>query len=109
MCKYSILASCPSGAVRYCHHCQNYNVYYGNIVVNFSQIGFEEFKENVAACYEHNVDCSCSDNNRGIFFNTRIEGLQFVFSVTEISELLSMLQTASLEAMTLIREDHDIS
>lgn len=73
--------------------------------MNFDDIGFDCFKDNIEHCYKKhikyvfNVD---SGNIRGIFFYTSLEKLQLLFSAFELGELLSLMQNASLEGMDLI-------
>ena len=101
MCKFSILFKNKNGIIRYCHDCNTYNLNYKNIVMNFDEVGFTRFKENVSICYEENLKMSSNPHLRDIFFNTKVEGLLFVFSITEVGELLSMIQAADFEIMGL--------
>jgi len=96
MCTYSILAEQPTGNVRWCHDCAIYTLTFNNLVLSFGERAFYEFKENVAACYAENATAVCQRSCRDIFFNTRLEGLQMVFSTNEMADLLTMLQEAEL-------------
>lgn len=107
MCKYSILAQNSKGVIRYCYDCGTFNLLYGNILMNFNSTGFTQFKENVTKCYEENIKCNCERKRRDIFFNTRVEGLQLVFSTDEVGDLLSMIQAANLESIMLLGTEFD--
>ncbi len=96
MCKYSILAECANGTVRWCHHCKIYTLTFNNLSLSFGKRAFYEFKENVAACYAEHAKSVCQRTCRDILFNTRLEGLQFVFSTNEVGDLLTMIQEAEL-------------
>jgi len=105
MCKYSVLAKSGKGFVRYCHDCQTYCLNFGNIVMNFDQVGYDQFKKNVEMCYEEHAECLNHRDLRKIFFDTKVEGLQLVFSTEEVGALLSLMQLASLEAMGIIESE----
>ncbi len=107
MCKYSILSQTDKGFVRYCYDCHTYSIVYENILMNFDDKGFQNFKSNVSQCYVENVKDSYNPKRRDIFFNTRVDGLQFIFSVEEVGEILSLMQTAELESMHLLGTEQD--
>ncbi|MEM6967013.1 MAG: DUF6686 family protein [Bacteroidota bacterium] len=103
MCKYTILAERPAASVRYCHCCKTYNVIYNNLIMNFERGGFQGFKSHLSECYDYNVHTHCCEHRdfRDIKFNTRLEGLQFLFSTREVGELLALIQEAELSDFLL--------
>lgn len=101
MCEYTLLARASNGNVRWCHCCKTYSITFNNIVMNFEPKGFHRFKENLAECYQYNSKNSCKRECRDIYFNTRLEGMQLLFSTTEVGALLSLLQDASFHEISI--------
>lgn len=97
MCKYKILVRRNNGLVRWCDDCKAYNVIFNNVVMTYKPKGLESFKKNLAECYE--AHCKTDHNRacRNIYFNTLVDGVQFLFSTNEIGNFLSLLQEASLQ------------
>jgi len=101
MCKHTILAERQYAGIRYCHDCKSYKFLYNNIVLNLSNKAFLGFKKHLSDCYEYNIENHYCEHRhiRDITFNTRMEGLQFLFSTQEVGELLSLIQEAELSEM----------
>lgn len=101
MCKHTILVERQDAGIRYCHCCKSYKVLYKNILLNLSSDAFFGFKKHLTDCYEHNTENHCQEHRhvRDIIFNTRMEGLQFIFSTNEVGELLSLIQEAEMSEM----------
>lgn len=100
MCKYSMLAKNVNGAVRWCHDCQTFNLSFNNFILNFTASGFQQFKANLTACYTENAKQQCCRTKRDIVFNTRLEGMQLLFSTAEVGALLSLMQEAALHEIS---------
>ena len=100
MCKYSILAELPNAKIQYCHHCNTVVLIYNNILLNFNIKGFESFKEELASCYDYHAR-NCLGTKRDITFTTKIEGMHLLFSLSEVGELLMLVQEAQLSELFL--------
>ena len=62
---------------------------------------FNKFKENLNDCYEAHLNKGFCRNQRQIVFNTRLDGMQLLFSVNEVGSLLALMQEAELELMLI--------
>ncbi|MFT5263724.1 MAG: hypothetical protein ACI9RM_002452 [Ulvibacter sp.] len=86
---------------RYCHHCETYSITFNNLIMNFDAIGFDGFKDNLSNCYGSNLEGHFPEHRdmRDITFGTRLDGLQFLFSINEVGALLTLIQEAQLSEM----------
>jgi hypothetical protein len=93
MCKYSILSQREYAVIRYCHHCKIYSITYNNLIMNFDVIGFDGFKNSLANCYRSNIEDHFPEHRdvRDVTFGTRLDGLQFLFSINEIGMMLALI------------------
>ena len=107
MCQYTILSQRENAIIRYCNDCKPYILEFSNILINFESQGFEGFKHNLGICYETNTERYFPEHRdiRDIRFNTKIEGLQLLFSLNEIGVLLAMMQEAQLSELTFENSD----
>lgn len=64
--------------------------------MSFDDGGFESFKHNLSECYGECSRCHKDRNRRDIYFNTRLDGMQLLFSVNEVGDLLSLMQEAQI-------------
>jgi len=94
MCDFIVLARVDKHVVRWCKNCETYSITYNNIVANFSQFAFENFSQNVDFCYQQNMKDPKNVDKRDIFFNTSVDGIQFLFSTREVGTLLRLIQEA---------------
>lgn len=102
MCNYSLLVQYKHACVRYCHDCETYTLVFNNLLMNFNGKGLEEFKDGLMDCYE-NCSMRCGDTSkRDIYFNTRLDGMQLLFSVEEVGDVLAIIQEAQFEAMQVV-------
>jgi len=101
MCTYHHLTNSKFGSIKWCEKCGIFHLEFGNIAMNFNVESFSGFKENLLACYQHYSGAECCRNQRSIIFNTRIEGMQLLFSTEEVGNLLAMMQEAELEQMMI--------
>lgn len=58
--------------------------------------GLESFKSSLTNCYQENRRHNIPKNQKYLFFNTQVDGLQLWFSVQDVGSLLSLLQEAAL-------------
>ena len=96
MCQYKSLAKTNKGKIHRCLKCDSYTLAFNNIVMTFNKTGFLNFKSNVSECYDVNIKCACNQFRRDIYFNTKLEGMQLLFSTKEVGELLMLLQEAEI-------------
>ncbi len=101
MCKYTALSNNTDGRVQWCQDCKTYHVNFNNLVMSFSIKSFDSFKNNMLACYEENVNKGCCRDERQVLFNTRVDGMQLLFSTNEVGSFLSLMQEAELSLMVL--------
>ncbi len=99
MCRYTYLSKNEQGEVKWCHDCKTYHLTFNNMIMNFKSSAFHQFKDNLNACYQANLNTDFDRDERQILFNTRIDGLQLLFSVNEIGSFLSLMQEATIESM----------
>lgn len=94
MCDYLVLARSEKNSIKWCKDCDTYCISYNNIVITFTQKAFQEFKQQITDCYSHHAKESLDWDRRDIVFNTRLDGVRFLFSTNEVKELLSLIKNA---------------
>ncbi len=99
MCHYSLLSQRKNASVHYCVDCKTYTITFNNLVLSFNHVGFDTFKAGLEECYEECAASCLNCHRRDIFFNTRLEGVQMLFSINEVGALLSVMQEASFEVI----------
>ncbi|MCH2083618.1 MAG: hypothetical protein MK226_14590 [Saprospiraceae bacterium] len=102
MCTYHILIEREDIIIKWCSDCNTYNLTYGNLMMQFSEDAIAQFKCNLSDCYEYYLAHTVDWNNRNIFFNTRMDSMQLLFSLNEVSELLSIIQEAELNQLAIL-------
>ncbi|MEM1214505.1 MAG: DUF6686 family protein [Bacteroidota bacterium] len=101
MCEYIIIAKDGPATVRYCFHCKTYSLAYENILLNMSENGMEDFKNCLLQCYDYHLCHQDQERfyERDIRLNTKVDGLQMMFSLAELSQLIAILQEAQFACM----------
>ena len=103
MCTYHILIQREDIMIKWCSECNTYNLTYGNIMMQFSEKAISQFKLNLSDCYSHYLVQAVDWEDRNIFFNTRMDSIQLVFSLHEVSELLTIIQEAELNQLAILQ------
>lgn len=73
--------------------------------MSFDPVHFGCFQRGLSQCYEECSPMASCRKKRDIIFNTKLDGMQLLFSVGEVGELLSIMQEASFEAMDVLNID----
>lgn len=100
-CTYRILAHGKESLVQWCPDCHTIQLIFKNLVLCFPPKAFENFKETISQCYQFHLERTQDRMRRDIFFSTPTNDMKFVFSTNEIGEILSLLQEANFELMTI--------
>ena len=96
MCKSRVLIAFPEGYIKRCEECNSFTLKFNNLSLCLSALAFFQFKNCIQACYDEHTQIQTFPNQRCIHFTTRMEGLDFVFSLEELGGLLYNLQAAQL-------------
>ena len=101
MCTYHTLIEREDIIIKWCSKCNTYNLTYGNIMMQFSENAISQFKSNLSDCYAHYLAQAVDWDDRNILFNTRMDSIQLIFSLHEVSELLTIIQEAELNQLAI--------
>lgn len=105
MCTFHTLSQSEKIQVKWCSKCDCYSLYIQNVVLQFRPPSLQGFKDNLEACYQHYASITACRDERTILFNTRLEGLQLLFSFHEVGALIAQLQEAEWSKMSLSDEE----
>lgn len=97
MCLNNQLSVTNNGQVFISNCCQTFKVTYNNIALFFPSDAFLDFYQNIENCHTSIKNDSDKDK-RNIVLSTRMNCIEFRFSVNEIAELHYLLQSALIES-----------
>lgn len=97
MCHYQTLFyDDKTGYVIRCLHCENFQVGYGNVLINLYMPDFYDFLQWIRE-YRAAETCTADPGIKSIIMPTPCEGLKLFLSHRELKELHGMLETADSE------------
>jgi len=110
MCSYQTLFHADkSGYVIRCAGCENIQLTFGNLIINFAKAEFNQFIR-IVKKQKAEHQSSVTIDVKSIILPTACEGVRLSFSFRELHELDNMLDAAdtelqSLELIELFKED----
>lgn len=96
MCQYKMLYHSNKGYVSKCPDCRQIQVAYGTSALNFNQEQYENFYDRLLEKQKQS-GATPHKNSKSIILSTEFSGFSLIYSLAEVTELITMLSRANFE------------